>query len=115
VKILRFSSSAAVIALGLVLAPTAFARGGGGGHGGGFGGHGFAGGREFAGHVGGDRLAHFGPHGGHPVYGPGGIFYGYDFGYGFGMAYPGYITPSYCYEYPNDYNPSAGCYWPYSG
>ena len=89
-KILRFISSVAVVALGLALSPAAFAYGAGGGHGGGFGGHGFAGGRAFAGHFGGDHLAHFDPRGGRPLYGPGGIFHGS----GFSMAYPGYIVPS---------------------
>jgi hypothetical protein len=35
-----------------------------------------------------------------------GVFHGYDFGYGFGMAYPGYVPPSYS-EYPNGYMPGA--------
>jgi hypothetical protein len=43
-----------------------------------------------------------------------GVFHGYDFGYGFGMAYPGYVPPSYS-EYPNGYMPGASCYWPYTG
>jgi hypothetical protein len=110
-KRLQFISSTAVIALGLAHLPAAFAADGGGG----FGAHEFAGhfgggdhfahfdgGRQFDG---GPQFAHFGPRGGRAVYGPGGVFYGYDFGYGFGMAYPGYVPPSYCSEYPKPAEP----------
>jgi hypothetical protein len=121
-KRLQSMSSVAVIALGLAVSPAAFAAHGGGGfggHEGGFGAHEFTGhfgGRDHFAHFdGGRQFAHFGPHGGRTVYGPGGVFYGYDFGYGFGMAYPGYVPPSYCSEYPNGYMPGAGCYWPYNG
>jgi hypothetical protein len=121
-KRLRLISSGAVIALGLALPPAAFAAHGGVGFGsyeGGFGAHEFAGhfggGDHFGQFNGGRQFPHFGPYGGRAVYGPGGVFYGYDLGYGFGMAYPGYVTPSYCSQYPNGYMPSAGCYWPYTG
>ena len=80
-----------------------------------FAGH-FGGGDHFGRLNGGRQFPHFGPHGGRVLsYGPAGVFYGYDLGYGFGMAYPGYVTPSYCSQYPNGYMPSAGCYWPYTG
>ena len=121
-KGLPYITSVAAMALGLALAPAALAAHGGGGfegghiggaHLGGFdGGHELpiAGGHEFAGRVHGN-----GPHGGRPVYGPGGVFDGYDFGYGFGYAYPGYVIPPWCSQYPDDYNPGAGCYLPYIG
>jgi hypothetical protein len=118
-KRLQLISSVALIALDLAVSPAAFAAHGGGGHGGSFGAHEFTGhlgGRDHFAHFdGGRKFAHFGRHGGRAVYGPGGVFYGYDFGYGFGMAYPGYVSPSYCSNYPNNYMPGAGCYWPYTG
>jgi hypothetical protein len=114
-KRLQFISSAAIVGLGLALSSPAFAAHGGGG----FGAHELAGhfgsGDHFAHFDGGRQFAHYRPHGGRAVSGRGGVFYGYDFGYGFGMAYPGYVPPSYCSEYPNGYMPGAGCYWPYTG
>jgi hypothetical protein len=96
-KRLRYFATAAALAIGVALSPVAFAHGGGGGgHGGGGGFHGGGMAGDF--HGGG---FHGGFHGGRPV-----------FGYGFGYPYP--VEPDYCSQYPNGYNPAAGCYYPYS-
>jgi hypothetical protein len=88
----QYFTSAAVVALGLAIAPAAFAAhgGGGGGNGGGFGGHGFAGGFHGGGFHGG------GFHGYGPTYG-GGMLFGYD-------------DAPYCSQYPNWYDPAVGCF-----
>jgi hypothetical protein len=92
---LKYSIFVGAVALGLAMAPAAFARGGGG-HGGGFGG----------GHGGFGGGFHGGFHGGHMMYGRGGGYFGYPY-------YP-YI-PGYCSEYPNGYYPGVGCYYGYAG
>jgi hypothetical protein len=98
-KRLRYIATTAALAIGVALSPAAFAHGGGGGHGfggGGFHGGGFAGGFHDGGFHGGFR-------GGRPIYG-----YGYGYGYGFGYPYP--LEPGYCSQYPDGYNPAAGCF-----
>jgi hypothetical protein len=96
-KRLRYLAITAALAIGVALSPAAFAHGGGGG--GGFHGGGMAGGFHGGGfHDGG---FHGGGHGGRPMV-----------GYGFGYPYP--VEPDYCSQYPNGYNPTAGCYYPYS-
>jgi hypothetical protein len=97
-KQLRYFATTAALAIGVALSPASFAHGGGGG------GHGFAGG-EFNGvDLPVASMAGFhdgGFDGGRPV-----------FGYGFGY-YPYPDEPDYCSQYPNGYNPAAGCYYSY--
>jgi hypothetical protein len=91
-KRLRYIATAAALAMGIALSPPAFARGGGG-HGGDGGFHGgFAGGFHGGGF-------HDGFHGGRPIY-----------GYGYGLGYPYPLEPYYCSQYPDGYNPAAGCF-----
>jgi hypothetical protein len=94
---LRYSIFAGAVALGLAMAPAAFARAGGGG--GGMHGGGFGGGMHVSG-------MHVGGLGGPMMYGRRGGFVGY------GLDYPYYYpdTPAFCSEFPNDYNPAEGCY-----
>jgi hypothetical protein len=75
----------------------------------------FGGGDHFAHFDGGRQSAHFGPHGGRAVYDPGGVFYGYDFGYGFGMAYPGWSPRRTARSIPMVTCRGTAVYWPYTG
>jgi hypothetical protein len=45
------------------------------------------------------------------IFAVGGVFLGYNFGYG----YLGYYPAWYCSQYPYGYNHAVGCYYPYPG
>jgi hypothetical protein len=100
---LRHVATIAALVIGIALSPAAFAAHGGGGggfHGGGMAIGGFHGGGFHGGGFHGGGF-HGGFHGGRPL-----------IGYGFGYPYP--VDPYYCSQYPDGYNPAAGCYHPYS-
>jgi hypothetical protein len=125
-KRLQYFTSAAVVALGLVLAPAAFARAGGGGFGGGHIG-GFGGG-----HIGGFGGGHMGAFGGHQIIGgfhgnrfaggfhDGGFhdgrFHGYRPRWGRGGVFLGFYPYAWdCGDYPGECNPAVGCCYPGPG
>jgi hypothetical protein len=121
---LRYLAIAAALVIGVAQSPVAASAHGGGGHGGGGGhfggGHAFAGGRFGAGRAfaGGhfdprfDRQ--FGRFQGRAIFGVGGAFLGFDFGYGLGYAYPGYLPSLVLLAVPLRLQPCRGLLLPVS-
>lgn len=103
---LRHVATIAALVIGVALSPAAFAAHGGGGggfHGGGLGIGGFHGGGFHGGSFHSGSFHGGGFHGG---------FYRSRPLIGYGYPYP--VDPYYCSQYPEGYNPAAGCYYPYS-